>query len=77
MSKVEKLRNFIMENWEELGEMTSSSGISIGYPNVPAGPASDEKEPEDVREIDIDDEEETTDADRTGYMGIQAGSSKR
>jgi len=68
-----ELRTFIIENAEALEEMTVSANMPI--PTNIGGRDSDEAIPDDVHDHEIDDEmDDTTDSERTGDMGIKAGS---
>lgn len=74
MNEREALRNFIMEN-VELDEDTISANLNI--PTNIGGWDSDEAIPDDVHDHEIDDPENTGAEDRTGYMGIKAGSGQK
>ena len=67
-----ELRQFINEHAEELDELTVSQNLAI--PTNIGGANSDEDIPPDVHDHEIDDTDDTEEDERTGNLGIKAGS---
>ena len=75
MSERKELRNFIMEKAEKIEETTITANLAI--PTNIGGADTNEPIPDDVHDHEIDDTDDTDEDERTGNLGIKAGSGKK
>lgn len=74
---MDDLRYFILESAEELEDLDETTiSANLAIPTNIGGKDSDEDIPNDVHDHEIDDTDDTEEDERTGRLGIKAGSGK-